>query len=81
MRPVAVMNQPSPKTIARFVQVFETLSHFESSHRFTRKYGAFKEDELPIPEVIETVEWLKSLTNENSQTGLSLLGNQKIFNE
>jgi hypothetical protein len=58
------MNQPSPKTIARFVQVFETLSHFESSHRFTRKYGAFKEAELPIPEVVETLGWLRILSSD-----------------
>jgi hypothetical protein len=78
------MNQPSPKTIARFIEVFETFSHFESTQRFTRKYGAFKENELPIPEVVETIEWLRSLTNEDSKTKagwLSLLGKQKIFSE
>lgn len=50
---------PSKDDITRFLEVFDTLDKFEANHRSIRKHGAFRESELPIPEVQRVIAWLK----------------------
>lgn len=61
------MKQPSKRTIKKFLDVIEHLDRFEATQRAIRGYGAPIEPPLPVPEVIETIAWLKSLANPNQR--------------
>lgn len=55
------MEQPTPLELRRFLEVVEQLDHFESMQRHIRGYGAFDPAELPVPEVVTTLAWLREL--------------------
>ena len=49
---------PPKADIEKFLDVVQTLSEFEAYERFNRGNGAFREEELPFPEVIRMRDWL-----------------------
>ena len=61
--PTSQPTAPTPEQFAHFVAAFERLSYFEASMRFSRGWGAFKEEELPIPGAIDVLNWLKEKAN------------------
>lgn len=50
---------PAQADFQKFVEVFDTLNGFEVNQRAIRGYGAFDEKELPMPEVVRVVAWLR----------------------
>lgn len=53
-------NIPTKEEFEKFITVIERLSSFEAEHRYIRGWGMLNEAELPIPEVVNVVTWLKS---------------------
>jgi len=58
------VEKPTKEEITKFIDVFEDLCAFEGQQRFIRGYGAFEEKDLPFPEVVKTLEWLKKITDD-----------------
>jgi hypothetical protein len=54
------MEKPTSEEIKKFIDVFDRLCKFEADHRNVRKWGCFKDDEVPIPEVVKVSSWLRS---------------------
>ena len=61
------MKQPSKRTIKKFLDVIEHLDRFEATQRAIHKHKTPIAPPLPVPEVIETIAWLKSLANQNQR--------------
>ena len=53
---------PSREELLRFLECVNDLSQFEVETRLMRGYGVFREQELPIPEVVGVMTWLRGLT-------------------
>lgn len=53
------MKQPAKEDLIKFVSVFETLALFEAQHRAPYGHGIFSNEELPIPEVMRVITWMK----------------------
>ena len=53
-------NIPTKEEFDKFITVIERLSSFEAEHRCIRGWGMLNEADLPIPEVVNVVRWLKS---------------------
>lgn len=59
------MRQPSARTIKKFLDVIERLDRYEATQRHIRGHGAGIPGPLPVPEVVEVLDWLKDLANPN----------------
>ena len=55
-----ICDRPTKDETLIFLEVFDRLAQFEAEQRMIRGYGVFKTQELPIPEVVVTLNWLKS---------------------
>lgn len=56
------MDQPSSADIQEFLAIFSKLESFEACQRVVRGYGAFKENELPIPACRTVMSWLRAIS-------------------
>lgn len=59
------MRQPGRRKIKIFLDVFNKLDQFEATQRYIRGNNPLIEGQLPVPEVVEVVSWLKDLANPN----------------
>ena len=63
------MNLPTKEEIKKFLDVFDSLSKFEAEHRVLRNWGLWNESELPFPEVLKVVAWLKNIEAQPRKIG------------
>jgi hypothetical protein len=56
--------QPTKQELLRFIEVFDALCNFEALQRAVRSQGVFNPKDLPIPEVVKVLAWLKGKTDE-----------------
>ena len=58
------MIQPNKDSLRKFLEIFETLNAFEANQRIIRGYGAFREEDCPMPEAVEVLQWLRFLSEK-----------------
>ncbi len=56
------MTQPTKQELKKFLELFDKLIKFEADQRKVRGYSCFTEQDLPFPEIIKVIAWLKELT-------------------
>lgn len=57
------IKEPSKEEFIKFLKVTFTAFQFEAQQRQIRGYGAFKEEDLPVPEVVAIINWIKTRYN------------------
>lgn len=58
------IEKPTSEEIKIFLEIFDKLANFESQQRFIRGNAVFEKSELPIPEVVKVINWLREKTEE-----------------
>lgn len=53
------MREPNPQEISKFLDLFSKLDNFEAMNRHIRGWGILKAEELPLPEIMNVMRWLK----------------------
>lgn len=56
------IEKPTQEEIKVFIEVIDILVKFEAEQRHIRGYGAFIEQDLPIPEFVKVRQWLVDKT-------------------
>ena len=75
------MQEPTREEALKFLQVVDQLCSYEGEQRMLRSYGGiFRNEELPIPEVVAMITWLTSkfkITSEDMQSWRKTISTNK----